>query len=59
MLADQIKFGALPMSFELQTRDDISPQLGGDQLQRGLLAGAIGLLLVVAYSCSSTACWDW
>jgi len=50
VLADQIKFGALPMSFELQTRDDISPQLGGDQLQRGLLAGAIGLLLVVAYS---------
>lgn len=49
-LADQIKFGALPMSFDLQTRDDISPQLGGDQLQRGLLAGAIGLLLVIAYS---------
>jgi preprotein translocase subunit SecD len=50
VLADQIKFGALPMSFDLQTQDDISPQLGGDQLQRGLLAGAIGLLLVVAYS---------
>jgi preprotein translocase subunit SecD len=50
VLADQLKFGALPLSFELQTRDDISPQLGGDQLQRGLLAGAIGLLLVVAYS---------
>jgi len=50
VLADQIKFGALPMSFVLQTRDDISPQLGGDQLQRGLLAGAIGLLLVIAYS---------
>ncbi|MEO6144777.1 MAG: protein translocase subunit SecD [Dermatophilaceae bacterium] len=49
-LADQIKFGALPMSFELQTRDDISPQLGGDQLRRGLLAGAIGLFLVVFYS---------
>ena len=50
VLADQLKFGALPMSFVLQTRDDISPQLGGDQLSRGLLAGAIGLLLVVAYS---------
>jgi preprotein translocase subunit SecD len=50
VLADQLKFGALPMSFVLQTRDDISPQLGGDQLQRGLLAGLIGLLLVVAYS---------
>ncbi len=50
VLADQIKFGALPMSFQLQTRDDISPTLGGDQLQRGLLAGAIGLLLVMIYS---------
>jgi preprotein translocase subunit SecD len=50
VLADQLKFGALPMSFVLQTRDDISPTLGGDQLSRGLLAGAIGLLLVVGYS---------
>jgi len=49
-LADQLKFGALPMSFTLQTRQDISPTLGGDQLTRGLLAGGIGLLLVVAYS---------
>jgi preprotein translocase subunit SecD len=50
LLADQIKFGALPLSFQLQTRDDISPTLGGDQLRRGLLAGAIGLLLVIVYS---------
>jgi len=50
ILADQLKFGALPMSFALQTQDSISPTLGGDQLSRGLLAGAIGLLLVVAYS---------
>jgi len=50
VLADQIKFGALPMSFQLQTQDTISPQLGGDQLARGLLAGAIGLILVLVYS---------
>ena len=50
VLADQIKFGALPMSFELQTQDTISPTLGGDQLRRGLLAGLIGLILVVVYS---------
>jgi preprotein translocase subunit SecD len=49
-LADQLKFGALPMSFKLQTEELISPTLGGDQLTRGLLAGGIGLLLVVAYS---------
>jgi preprotein translocase subunit SecD len=50
VLADQIKFGALPMSFTQQTREDISPQLGSDQLRLGLIAGAIGLLLVVLYS---------
>ncbi|MEP7018593.1 MAG: protein translocase subunit SecD, partial [Actinomycetota bacterium] len=33
ILADQIKFGALPLSFTLQTRDTISPQLGSDQLR--------------------------
>jgi preprotein translocase subunit SecD len=49
-LADQLKFGALPLSFDLQTSDQISPTLGGDQLTRGLIAGGIGLLLVVAYS---------
>jgi preprotein translocase subunit SecD len=49
-LADQLKFGALPLSFALQTSDQISPTLGGDQLTRGLIAGGIGLLLVVAYS---------
>ncbi len=49
-LADQLKFGALPLSFDLQTRDQISPTLGEEQLQLGLLAGVIGLLLVVVYS---------
>ncbi|HOA00958.1 MAG TPA: protein translocase subunit SecD [Dermatophilaceae bacterium] len=49
-LAQQLKFGALPMSFALQTQDDISPTLGKEQLGLGLLAGLIGLLLVVGYS---------
>ncbi|MCG8655453.1 protein translocase subunit SecD [Yimella sp. RIT 621] len=49
-LADQLKFGALPFSFKELTSDQISPQLGTDQLQKGLIAGAIGLLLVVLYS---------
>ena len=49
-LADQLKFGALPISFVLETQQDISPTLGGDQLKRGLLAGGIGLLLVILYS---------
>ncbi len=49
-LAQQLKFGALPMSFSLQTQEDISPTLGSQQLRIGLLAGLIGLLLVVVYS---------
>ena len=49
-LAQQLKFGALPMSFTLQTQNDITPQLGKEQLGLGLLAGGIGLLLVVIYS---------
>ncbi|HYO19045.1 MAG TPA: protein translocase subunit SecD, partial [Dermatophilaceae bacterium] len=50
VLADQLKFGALPLSFNLLTQDNISPTLGGDQLKYGLFAGLVGLLLVVAYS---------
>ncbi|MCU1536428.1 MAG: protein-export rane protein SecD [Humibacillus sp.] len=49
-LAQQLKFGALPISFALQTSDNITPQLGDEQLRLGLLAGLIGLLLVVVYS---------
>ncbi len=49
-LANQLKFGALPLSFTLQTQDDISPTLGSEQLQLGLFAGLIGMLLVVIYS---------
>lgn len=49
-LADQLKFGALPLSFEVQSRDTISATLGSSQLQSGLLAGLIGLILVVIYS---------
>lgn len=49
-LADQLKFGALPMDFKVQSQEDISATLGSNQLQAGLLAGLIGLLLVVVYS---------
>jgi preprotein translocase subunit SecD len=49
-LANQLKFGALPISFTLQTRDQISPTLGGEQLRYGLYAGIIGFILVFLYS---------
>lgn len=49
-LADQLKFGALPLSFSVQSSETISPTLGTSQLQAGLLAGLIGLILVVIYT---------
>ncbi|WP_228379237.1 protein translocase subunit SecD [Demequina rhizosphaerae] len=49
-LANQLKFGALPLTLEVQSEQQISATLGADQLQKGLIAGAIGLLLVVVYS---------
>lgn len=49
-LADQLKFGALPFSFNQVSSEQISPQLGSDQLKWGLIAGLIGLVLVVVYS---------
>lgn len=50
VLANQLKFGALPIGFTVQSQEDISATLGSNQLQAGLLAGLIGLLLVVVYS---------
>ncbi|GAA2838067.1 protein translocase subunit SecD [Leucobacter komagatae] len=50
VLADQLKFGALPISFTVQSQEDISSTLGANQLLGGLLAGLIGLGLVVIYS---------
>lgn len=49
-LADQLKFGALPIGFTVQSQEHISATLGASQLASGLLAGLIGLILVVIYS---------
>lgn len=49
-LADQLRYGALPIGFQVESRDTISATLGASQLNSGILAGAIGLLLVVIYS---------
>lgn len=50
VLADQLKYGSLPIGFEVQSQENISATLGQDQLTSGLIAGLIGLLLVVIYS---------
>jgi preprotein translocase subunit SecD len=49
-LANSLKYGALPLSFNQQAAVSISPTLGTDQLKAGMLAGGIGLVLVVVYS---------
>ncbi|MFT4245257.1 MAG: protein translocase subunit SecD [Micrococcaceae bacterium] len=49
-LAEQLKYGALPISFDIQSDEQISATLGTQQLKAGLIAGLIGLILVVIYS---------
>jgi len=49
-LANVLKYGALPLSFELSNVDTVSATLGGNQLTAGLIAGGIGLILVIIYS---------
>lgn len=49
-LSDQLKYGALPISFNIQSEEQVSATLGTQQLEMGILAGLIGLILVVIYS---------
>ncbi len=49
-LADQLKYGALPLAFDRGDVQQVSPTLGANQLHDGLLAGLLGLILVVLYS---------
>ena len=49
-LANVLSYGHLPLSFKKNSVAAISAQLGSAQLHAGLIAAAIGLLLVVLYS---------
>ena len=49
-LAEQLKYGALPISFDIQSEQQVSATLGTDQLRMGVIAGLIGLALVAVYS---------
>lgn len=49
VLADQLKYGALPIGFEVQSQENVSATLGEDSLTAGLIAGLIGLIVVVVY----------
>jgi preprotein translocase subunit SecD len=49
-LQNVLKYGSLPVHLAPQSVQSVSPTLGRTQLDAGLLAGAIGLILVVIYS---------
>ncbi len=49
-LANVLKYGALPLTFDAGEVQEVSATLGGDQLTAGLAAGVIGLGLVLLYS---------
>ena len=48
-LAEVLKYGSLPLSFDSSEAETVSATLGLASLQAGLIAGAIGLLLVFIY----------
>ena len=49
-LVNVLNYGALPLAFSEQSQQTVSAELGSTQLQAGLLAGAVGLFLVVVYA---------
>ena len=48
-LANSLKYGALPLEFDDSVVSEEGPTLAADQLSAGLLAGGIGLALVLVY----------
>ncbi|TQK31816.1 protein translocase subunit SecD [Arthrobacter sp. SLBN-53] len=49
-LANVLKYGSLPLSFESSEAETVSATLGLTSLKAGLIAGAVGLALVLLYS---------
>ncbi|WP_107658028.1 protein translocase subunit SecD [Nocardia suismassiliense] len=48
-LANTLKYGSLPLSFQTSEAETVSATLGLSSLKAGLLAGAIGLAVVLLY----------
>lgn len=49
-LANVLKYGSLPLSFESSEAETVSATLGLTSLRAGLISGAIGLAMVLLYS---------
>ena len=48
-LANVLKYGALPLAFDVSEVNNVSATLGGEQLRAGIIAGIIGLALVLLF----------
>jgi preprotein translocase subunit SecD len=48
-LANSLSYGSLPLSFTVSENQTVSATLGLSSMQAGLLAGGLGLLLVIVY----------
>lgn len=48
-LANQLKYGALPLTFGVNGVSEEGPSLAGSQLNAGLIAGLVGMILVVLF----------
>jgi preprotein translocase subunit SecD len=48
-LALELRYGSLPVQFQPQSIQTVSATIGKDSLKAGLVAGAIGLILVLCY----------
>lgn len=48
-LANQLKYGSLPLSFATSQAETVSATLGLSSLHAGLIAGAVGLIAVLLY----------
>lgn len=48
-LATTLRYGSLPVDLDTSSVDTVSPALGGNQMTAGIIAGVIGLLLVILY----------
>ncbi|HLS00327.1 MAG TPA: protein translocase subunit SecD [Mycolicibacillus parakoreensis] len=49
-LANALKYGSLPLSFESSEAQTVSASMGLQAMEAGLIAGAIGLVLVLIYA---------
>jgi len=48
-LANILSYGALPVTLDVVEVTSVSPTVGNDQLRAGLIAGAIGAILIVIF----------